>query len=121
VPVEYHHTIYEIRAKTFLFNWKGGIFISGIFEAIMVISFGLSWPLSIYKSYKSRTTKGKSLLFMLFIQFGYICGIISKLLGGTLTYVFIFYVLNFVMVAIDLGLYFRNSRIQSDVAAGTQK
>ena len=85
--------------------------MSEIFEAFMVISFGISWPLSIYKSYKSRTTKGKSLLFMLFVLFGYGCGITSKLLAENLTYVFIFYVLNFVMVSIDLCLYYRNSRI----------
>lgn len=93
-------------------NWKGGIFISEIFEAIMVISFGISWPLSIYKSYKSRTTKGKSLLFMLFVIFGYACGIASKLVGGNVTYVLFFYVLNFLMVGVDLGFYYRNGRIQ---------
>ena len=35
--------------------------MSQIFEAMMVVSFGLSWPLSIRKSYKARSTKGKSL------------------------------------------------------------
>ena len=92
---------------------KGGIFISGLLEALMVVSFGISWPLSIYKSYKSRTTKGKSLLFLFFILFGYACGIASKLVSGNITYVFIFYVLNFILVAIDLLLYFRNSHLQS--------
>ncbi len=91
--------------------------MSQIFEAIMVISFGISWPLSIYKSFVSRTTKGKSLPFMLFILFGYGSGIVSKLVAGTLTYVFVFYVLNFVMVAIDLCLYYRNSRILAAEAA----
>jgi hypothetical protein len=78
------------------------------FEALMVISFGLSWPMNIIKSFKARTTKGKSLLFLWFILLGYFCGIISKLLSGTITYVFIFYVINFVMVAVDIILYFRN-------------
>jgi len=79
----------------------------------MVICFGLSWPLSIMKSYRSRTTKGKSLFFLLFILIGYGCGIVSKLVGGNITYVFFFYVLNFVMVAIDVTLYFRNRHLQS--------
>ncbi len=83
-----------------------------ILEAAMVVSFGISWPLSIYRSVKSRSTKGKSLLFLIFILFGYACGIAAKLIAGNITYVFIFYVLNFVMVAIDLCLYFRNRRIQ---------
>jgi len=83
-----------------------------ILEAIMVISFGLSWPLSIMKSYKARSTKGKSLFFMLFIEFGYVCGIASKLVSHNITYVFIFYVLNLLMVGTDIALYFRNRGIE---------
>lgn len=75
---------------------------------MMVISFGISWPLSIYKSIKSRSNKGKSLPFLLFILFGYACGVASKLISSNITYVLFFYVLNFVMVFIDLMLYFRN-------------
>ncbi|HPE15771.1 MAG TPA: hypothetical protein PK597_02335 [Oscillospiraceae bacterium] len=84
-----------------------------LFETFMVVSFGISWPLSIYKSYTSRTAKGKSLVFMVFILFGYACGIASKLLGGHITYVLAFYILNLVMVSIDLGLYFRNRRLDA--------
>lgn len=82
-----------------------------LFEAIMVISFGISWPASIAKSYTSRTAKGKSLFFMLMILFGYGCGIVSKILSGTITYVFVFYVLNLIMVSADVVLYFRNRRL----------
>lgn len=85
--------------------------MSEIFEAMMVISFGISWPLSIAKSIKARTAKGKSLVFMLFILGGYACGMASKLAADKITYVFVFYVINFVMVAIDVGLYVRNSRL----------
>lgn len=87
------------------------IIISELFEAAMVISFGISWPMSIIKSYTSRTAKGKSLFFLLMILFGYGCGIASKLIADKITYVFIFYVLNLIMVAIDTVLYFRNKRI----------
>lgn len=55
---------------------------------------------------------------MLFILFGYACGIASKLAASSLTYVFGFYVLNFVMVAIDIGLYFRNKRLDTAQEAG---
>lgn len=89
----------------------GGIFMSQLFETIMVITFGISWPTSIYKSYTARTAKGKSLFFLCFILIGYICGIISKIAAGSLTYVFIFYVINFIMVFIDLLLYFRNKKL----------
>ena len=85
--------------------------MSEIFEAIMVIFFGLSWPLSVYKSFKSRTTKGKSLLFEVFIFLGYVSGIIGKIINHNITYVFAFYILNVVMVSIDLCLYYRNSKL----------
>ncbi len=82
-----------------------------LFEAFMVICFGISWPLSIMKSIKSRTAKGKSIVFMLFIEIGYVFGIISKLISGNITYVFIFYVINLIMVGIDICLYFRNKKL----------
>lgn len=80
-----------------------------ILEAIMVISFGISWPISILKTLKSKTAAGKSPLFITFIVFGYVCGIISKIISNNITYVFFFYCLNLVMTSFDLGLnlYFR--------------
>lgn len=85
--------------------------MSELFEVFMVVSFGLSWPMSILKSIKAKTAKGKSLFFLCMILFGYACGISSKLLKGNINYVIVFYVLNFIMVAIDLGLYFTNRKL----------
>lgn len=82
-----------------------------LFEAIMVICFGLSWPASVYKSFKSRTAKGKSLLFEIFIWIGYLFGMLGKVVSGNITYVFVFYVINTVMVSLDICLFFRNRRI----------
>ena len=89
-----------------------------IFEIIMILSFGASWPLNVIKSYKARTTKGKSLPFLLLIFFGYIAGIASKFLNEAYMaqfsdkwYVLFFYCLNFLMVAVDLVLYFRNKKL----------
>jgi len=36
-----------------------------LLEIIMIVSFGASWPLNVIKSYKARTTKGKSIAFLL--------------------------------------------------------
>lgn len=83
----------------------------GIFELIMVLCFGVSWPVSIAKSWRCRTAKGKSPVFLAFIITGYICGIVWKLLAGSITYVFWFYVLNLLMVTVDFCLYFRNRRL----------
>lgn len=78
-----------------------------IFEILMLISFGAAWPASIFRSYKARTAKGKSLMFLFIIEFGYICGIINKILYSP-DYVMYLYVLNFMMVFCDVILYFRN-------------
>ena len=89
-----------------------------IMEVVMIVSFGASWPLNVMKSYKARTTKGRSLGFLLLIFFGYIAGIISKLINDAYMadiaqkwYVLFFYVLNLLMVGTDLLLYVRNRRI----------
>ena len=93
--------------------------IAVILETLMIISFGISWPLNILKSYRSRTTKGKSLPFTLFILFGYICGIISKILLKNFNLAFWFYIPNIIMVSIDVCLYFRNLKL--DQAADAAK
>ena len=86
-----------------------------IFEIIMVVSFGVSWPLNIMRSWRAKTAKGKSLPFLLLVFFGYIAGIISKFTNVTYMenfaskwYVLVFYCINLVMVGIDTVLYFRN-------------
>lgn len=86
-----------------------------LLEILMIISFGVSWPMNVIKSYKARTAKGKSLAFLYLIFFGYIAGISSKLVNkeymaaiGQKWYVLFFYVLNFIMVGADLVLYYRN-------------
>ena len=87
--------------------------MSEILEIIMVVSFGISWPLNVIKSYQARSTKGKSLWFLVLIFFGYVCGIASKLTADSYKwYVLFLYVLNFVMVGIDLLLYWRNYRLE---------
>ena len=91
--------------------------LSELMEIVMIVSFGASWPLNVMKSYRARTTKGKSLAFLCLIEFGYVAGIISKLLAPSFKwYVLFFYVLNLVMVTIDLVLYARNKKL--DKAAG---
>lgn len=86
--------------------------LAEIFEIIMIVAFGISWPLNVIKSYKSRTTKGKSLWFLILIFVGYLFGIAGKLLlPGFKWYVLFFYILNTVMVGLDLILYARNYRL----------
>ena len=86
--------------------------VAELFEIIMIVCFGFSWPMNVITSYRSRTTKGKSLPFLLLIITGYVFGIIGKLIGGSFKwYVLFFYVLNLAMVSVDLALYVRNYRL----------
>ena len=77
-------------------------------EVMMLVCFGLSWPLNIMKSWKSRTAKGKSLLFECCVIIGYCCGLAGKIIGGKITYVVAVYVLDILMVSVDLLLTIRN-------------
>ncbi len=96
--------------------------MTDLLEALMIVCFGLSWPVSIYKSYTSRTAKGKSVIFEIFIWVGYVFGIVRKILqiaeGGDFGWLFYmafaFYILNILEITIDIALYFRNSKIDYD-------
>ncbi|MBO5007804.1 MAG: hypothetical protein J6D26_03130 [Clostridia bacterium] len=92
--------------------------MSELLEIIMIVSFGISWPMNVIKSYRARTTKGKSLAFLCLIFFGYIAGIASKFTNeaymaafASKWYVLFFYVLNLIMVGMDLCLYARNYKL----------
>lgn len=87
-----------------------------IFEAIMLLCFGAAWPLSIYRSYTSRTTGGKSLPFLLVIILGYVMGIINKLINGY-DFVLYLYILNMAMVSADAILWVRNKKIEEKAKA----
>lgn len=84
-----------------------------IFEAIMLLCFGAAWPFSIIKSYKSRSVAGKSPYFLIVVIIGYISGIINKLLYSN-DIVMYLYILNLLMVATDLALYYRNVKLAKE-------
>ena len=91
--------------------------IATICETIMVICFGVSWPLSIYKSATSKSTKGKSPYFTMAIITGYVAIIIGKIViqdftGWLAILKFVLYIVNLIMVSCDLCLYYRNKKIE---------
>ena len=95
-------------------------------EMLMVICFGISWPINIVKAWKARSTKGISLLFYTFILLGYLFALVGKLVlisyyapapwyETVHWYVMFFYVLNTLMVATGVGIYFRNRSLEKQV------
>ena len=107
---------------------------ASLMEMMMVVCFGISWPLNIVKAWKSRTAKGTSLFFYMFIWIGYVFAMTGKIVTiynnapnpwyeTVHWYVMFFYVLNVIMVTAGIGIYFRNKFLDSHktMNAGTLK
>ncbi len=76
-----------------------------MFEALMLVCFGASWPASIYKSVKLKDVRGKSKLFLWLVLTGYGFGIVNKIITG-IDWVIIFYIVVGLLVLTDLLLYY---------------
>ena len=85
-----------------------------IFELVMLVCFGAARPFSIYKSYRSRQTAGKSGLFLIVVLVGYLSGIIHKLLYSYDGVIYL-YIFNMIMVAADLFLFVRNKKLADNL------
>lgn len=86
--------------------------LASVFETLMIISFGISWPVNVSKAIRSRSTKGKSIIFDYFILAGYFCGLISKFMTHTFNLAFWFYFPNIIMVITDIIVYYRNRKLE---------
>lgn len=82
-----------------------------IFEITMLVCFGLSWPISIVKSWRSRQNGGKSLFFLIVVIIGYMGGILHKLIYAN-DFVTILYFINMFMVMTDAAIYLRNMKLE---------
>ena len=81
--------------------------MSQILEIIMLVCFGLSWPMSLVKNIKAKTAKTMSLSFTLLIIGGYIT---AKILSNQVNFVLIAYLLNLAIVSMNVVVYFINKR-----------
>ena len=90
--------------------------MGSIFESVMLICFGLSWPLNVIKAYRARTAKGTSLPFILLIIIGYVAGITAKVITGQINYVLIVYLLNLLIVSLNILVYIRNMTLDRKYA-----
>jgi len=76
------------------------------FEVLMMICFGISWPVRILKSLRTKIVIGKSPLYMIILCAGYSCGAINKMQTNP-DWVIYMYIANLLMVIFDLILYYR--------------
>ena len=77
-----------------------------VFEIGMLVCFGISWPISILKALRTKTVAGKSPLFMAIVITGYACGILHKVIYS-MDWVLYLYVINLILVGVDLALYLK--------------
>ena len=82
--------------------------MSEILETIMLICFGLSWPMSVVRNIRAKTAKSMSLGFILLIMSGYVAGISAKIFNHNYSYVLAVYIFNLVAVSANLVVYFIN-------------
>jgi len=89
-----------------------------VFEALMLLCFGISWPISIAKSLRTKVVTGKSPIFMIVICIGYLSGIIHKVVYS-LDWIIVLYTINFLLVAFDLRLYYKYRHNTPDQVVST--
>ncbi|MDO4551129.1 MAG: hypothetical protein Q4C96_07745 [Planctomycetia bacterium] len=82
------------------------------FEIGMLICFGASWPISIWKLWRTKNSTGVSLRFLSLVEIGYICGMLHKIFYN-MDAVFWLYALNFIFIifAMILCKYYRVRKI----------
>lgn len=90
--------------------------VAQVLEAVMLICFGLSWPINAYKNYKAQTAAGTSWQFIALITLGYFAGIAAKLVSGAINWVLAVYFINLVCLAANWVVYFRNRALDKQRA-----
>lgn len=80
-----------------------------IFEALMLICFGCSWPVANLKTWRAKRVEGQSVAFKWLVFLGYLFGIGSALTRaeGWDNRVLALYLFNLSMVGLGLFLYYR--------------
>ncbi len=89
-----------------------------LFEALMLVCFGFSWPLNVIKAYKARTAKGTSLGFIILIITGYLAGITAKIINQQFNYVLAVYFINLAIVMCNIFIYIRNKALDRKAKNG---
>lgn len=84
-----------------------------LLEAVMLVCFGLSWPINAYKGYRAKTAVGTSWQFIGLITLGYAAGIAAKFASGSVSWVLAVYVVNVVCIGANWAVYLRNRRLDS--------
>ena len=85
------------------------LLVGQVLEAGMLICFGVSWPVDILKTLRTRRTEGKSLLFMSLVLTGYVLGFGAKMSRAAWAnempeWISVLYVFNAVTITVDIAV-----------------
>ena len=90
------------------------VLVGEVLEAGMLVAFGVSWPVDVMKTLRTRRTEGKSIAFMSLVFCGYVLGMSSKLAkaagGEPVEWVIALYIFNAVIIAVDIAVTMRMRR-----------
>ena len=83
--------------------------VGQMFEAGMLVAFGVSWPVDVMKTLRTRRTEGKSLAFMSLVLAGYLLGLGGKLAraagpGEQVEWITALYVFNAIIIFVDIAV-----------------
>lgn len=87
--------------------------MAAVLEAIMLVCFGLSWPINALKAWRARTAAGTSAAFLALISLGYVSGIAAKFVGHNVNWVLIVYFINLAALVANWLIYFRNRTLDA--------
>jgi len=77
----------------------------------MIFCWGVSWPVAVLKTLRTKNVDGVSIFFLWFVFWGYVSGIcfkVSEYFGdGFLNPVIALYLFNFIFVGTELVLFYR--------------
>lgn len=88
--------------------------MSELLETVMLICFGFSWPINVVKNTRAKTAKSMSFPFIMLVIVGYVAGIAAKLITHRINYVLVVYIINLIMVSVNILVYARNRRLDRE-------
>jgi hypothetical protein len=96
------------------------MYTAQVMEAVMLVCFGVSWPVAMFKTWRVKRTEGKSLLFLVLIVIGYLCGVAAKCIRAANAHtapeaVTLLYAVNTLLVCGDIAMYLRYRPRAADV------
>lgn len=84
---------------------------ASLFEGFMLICFGASWPVAVWKTIRTKNVDSLSAVFLWLLFAGYVAGALSKLAaawtGGPVSPVIVLYLSNLLLVGVETVLYYR--------------